>query len=316
MEEKNKILTILDTHKIPYIISGKNVGKKAIAGVNCPFCGNDTGYHVGILKYKNHYYYKCWKNSTHKGSLIKLFSVLLSKTIDECKFLLTLDENYDIINTEQEKEQRKLGGVYDLKYNDEFKPILNEGIYKQFYNYLYKRGFTNTKEFISRYKLQCTITGEWAYRIIIPIYYQYKLVSWSGRSITDNPLRYKDLAIDKSVRHVKYNLFDFDYINKEITEKLYICEGQFDAMKLGMYSKNNATCLFTVTIQPEQVALLYNLAQKYKELILIFDQNAEIQLFNIMKQLSFIRNLKFQYLPKGIKDPGMLTQEQILELGY
>jgi hypothetical protein len=313
---KNKIIELLEQYNIPYIKSGKNVGKKAIAGVNCPFCGDDDGYHVGILQYKNYYYYKCWKNSSHKGSLNKLFSILLSKSIDECKNLLTLDVNNVIIYTENEIEEKKLGGVKSLEFLPEFKLISNTGIYSTFKDYLKRRGFSNVNETINRFKLMGCLSGPWAYRLIIPIYFNHKLVSWSGRSINGNPLRYRDLSINDSVRHVKYNLFDYDYINNNLTNKLYICEGQFDAMKLSLYSRNNATCIFTTSIREEQISLLYKISGKYKELILVLDKNAEIQSMLLMKQLSFIKNLKFLYLPVGIKDTGALTQEQIMQLNY
>ena len=313
---ENKIIELLEQYNIPYIKSGKNVGKKAIAGVHCPFCGDDFGYHVGILKYKNYYYYKCWKNSSHKGSIDKLFSVLLSKSIDECKNLLTLDLNNVILYTENEEEEKKLGGVQNLEFLPEFKPINGKGIYSIFQEYLKRRGFNNVEETKNRFNLKCCISGLWAYRLIIPIYFEHKLVSWSGRSINENLLRYKDLSINESVRHVKYNLFDYDYINNSITNKLYVCEGQFDAMKLSLYSKNNATCIFTTSIRQEQIELLYKLSLKYKELILILDKNAEVQSMLLMKELSFMKNLKFQYLPIGIKDAGELTKEQITELNY
>jgi len=311
------VYDILDNNGILYKTSGKNIGTKALAGLNCPFCGDDNGYHLGILDFKGTYFYKCWKNSSHTGSLPYLFSKLLNKSQEECRILLTFDDNNVILFQDEEQviEERILGGVDDLQFNEEFKNITNIGVYSNFYNYLFNRGYTDIEKLCNRYQLKCTVIGEWAYRIIIPIFYEGKLVSWTGRSILKNPyLRYKDLSISQSVRHIKFNLLDYDYLLNNPTEKLYITEGAFDSFKIASYSINNATSIFTTSMQIEQTEQLYTLSERYNKLYLLLDKDTESQGLQLMSKLSFIKNLKLQYLPDGVKDPGELTKEQVLNL--
>lgn len=208
---------------------------------------------------------------------------------------------------------KRLGGIKDLLFPQEFYNIKNENIYSIFYNYLKKRGFDDIDTLVKKYNLKCALTGDWRYRVIFPYFMDEKLVTWTGRVIVDDKdiFRYRDLEIDKSVRHVKFCLYNWDTIKKG-GKVLFITEGQFDALKLDFYSGYNATCLSTTSIRPEQVVLLNEISDNYEKIYIILDKGAEVQSMNLLKELSFIRNISELKLPDGVKDdPGSMTKEQI-----
>ena len=83
---KDNIVEILKAYNIPYALTGKNVSKGYI-GLNCPFCGDDDNFHLGINPEKN--FFACWRNNEHRGNIVKLFMEVLGFTEKEVKLLLS-----------------------------------------------------------------------------------------------------------------------------------------------------------------------------------------------------------------------------------
>ena len=159
------------------------------------------------------------------------------------------------------------------------------------------------------------MVGDWKYRLIFPIYFLGKLVTWQGRQVTREAyLPYRDLSIPESVRHVKFCLYNFD--NLKGGDTLFITEGLFDSLKMDYYSPDgiDSTCLFTKTMRDEQMWLIAELASIYKKIIVLLDSDAQVEAISIYSKLSFLRNVSLGTLPLGAKDPGILTKEQVLRL--
>jgi hypothetical protein len=303
-----KIKEILKEYKIDFVESGKNVSKGNV-NINCPMCGDDSSYHLGISPEKG--VFSCWRNRSHKGSVSYLLSFILHISIDEAKILL---EGNDFTFTKNITETI-IGGKSSIDLPDNFRVIRNESATKPFYNYLINRGFDRIEELVERYDIKCCISGKWKDRVIFPLYLNSKLMTWQGRSIMLDPfLRYRDLEINESVRHVKYCLFDYDNLNGG--DRLYIFEGVFDALKLSWYSPEqiNSTCVFTLNITDEQVKFLLRISEKYDRLILLLDENAESQAMRISGKLSFIKNLEVKFTPLGFKDIGEMSGNDIKSL--
>lgn len=140
--------------------------------------------------------------------------------------------------------------------------------------YLKKRGFDpvylKDKYFITG----GGITGRWKYRVIIPIIYNGKVVSWTARSILDkqtlNELdipRYKHLPIDESVIDPKKILYNLDNCRGQ---SVVLLEGPFDVLKYD----GNAVCSFGTAITEEQIRILY---ERFKKIYIIFDNEAAAQ---------------------------------------
>ncbi|MCK5862007.1 MAG: hypothetical protein KAH38_05950, partial [Candidatus Hydrogenedentes bacterium] len=88
-----------DNH-IPLFYSGSNVGKGWV-GMNCPFCGNDTGGHLGVNKTTK--IFTCWKCKT-KGHIEKLLTKLFpNKNSDD--LFRKYGKGGIVQSTTQEKKQ-------------------------------------------------------------------------------------------------------------------------------------------------------------------------------------------------------------------
>lgn len=320
---REKIIQLLNDYGIDYALAGKNISKEAVAGINCPFCGDDEGKHLGIMEK----YYTCWRNPAHRGSVPYLFSKLLGISFTEAKLLFEknyveddfLLDNYKNLwyNISTKLEEVKMGGVQSLELDKRFKKIDQSIFGRIFWNYLYGRGFDDIPQLVEKYNLHYTIRGDWAYRVIFPIYMESKLVSWIGRSVDKNvELRYMDLSKEESVRYPKYCLYNYD--NLTGGRVLYITEGVMDALKLDFYGASDvhATSIFTTSMRDEQISLLMKKSMLYDKVYLMLDKETEIQVMTLLDKLSFIKNLSWVSTPFGKKDAGELTKQEVERIEY
>jgi len=324
-----KILQILKENKIPYITSGKNIGKKAIASINCPFCGDDKGFHLGILELENNStVYKCWRNAAHKGSIFKLLAMLLSISYSDAKLLLQekafinddffLDIDEKLCYNNNMNQQELIRPTY-LELPKEAEPLSQlpfDGVNRFFQNYLNKRRIYSYRKF----DIHFAISGDWRYRLIFPIYIDNKLVTWQARTIVDDvPLRYRDLEITKSIRHTKDCLYNYDLLNGG--ECLLITEGIFDVLRLSQSPslharKIDATCIFTTSIRDSQIALLHTKYSVYRNIVIMLDRGAESQALALYDKLSFLPNIRVQFMDETFEadDPGSMGDHDMFRL--
>lgn len=245
----------LKDNNISFLDYGKNSSFDYYQS-KCIFC-NDSSSHLGWHKTKG--FCNCWRCGHHS-----LFEVckILHIPIQELK-------KYETRNIILEKLEKK-------------QPIENitlpgNKLQKMHKDYLIKRGF-NPDYLEKKYKLQGTgIIGDLAYRIIIPIFYQNKLISYQGRDITrKSDLRYFTFE--------GVNLKDYLYnIDNCKEDWIIITEGVFKVFKLN----NNTCCTFGAGFSNEQIFQLKN----YKKVYIYFDndstgiENAE-KLCNILDGLN------------------------------
>lgn len=317
------IKKFLDFHNIPVRERGENV-KKTNFNINCPFCINegraDDNFHLGIDPNQN--VYGCWRDSRHRGkSLERLVKAILNISWVEAVEIVQGPQGLEMGTFEELcKNPWKTINVKSetnkfLKLPKEFIEIKKTGILAKFFDYIQSRGFDNIEKLTREYKILCALIGEQANRVIFPIYFEGNLVSWTGRSIYDTAsLRYQDLSVQKSLAHVKRCLYNYD--NLDEGEILFVTEGIFDALKLDWYlpEQYRATCIFTKTLTEDQIYLISKLSKKFSEIRVTLDKDAENDSKRIVKELSFLKNISFQTLPKGVKDPGALSRNQILNL--
>ena len=140
--------------------------------------------------------------------------------------------------------------------------------------YLRERNF-NPKLLHNKYKVVGGgITGDWKYRIIIPLIINGKIISWTGRSILEksklkelNIPRYKNLSIEESVINPKECLFNLDHAkNKTVV----LTEGAFDVMRLG----DDFICSFGTSLTQSQIK---ELKMRYEKIFIMFDNEPEAQ---------------------------------------
>jgi hypothetical protein len=321
MLNEDKVEEYLRNHSIEFVTRGPDVGKNNI-NIKCPFCGdNDEGHHMGINVDKN--VYSCWRSNNHKGRDVSyLLRYLTSESLlsirrfigmslvleeNDCQSMLkTLSENDTAI-----KEERKIGGVRILKYPNSFRPLW-EKHYRDwdFIDYLSSRGFYKPRELAHSYELHFSLSGDFANRIVFPIYYKNKLVSWIGRTIDKYETKhYRDLSIQESVIHPKFCIANYDNV-KLGGDTLYIVEGFMDFLKLDYYlayEGDRATCLFTNSMTEEQKLLLWKVGKKYSKIIVLMDNDALSNSIDIVDQLKpILNNVYIGTVLTEYKDPGEL----------
>jgi len=326
------IIKILEEYRIPYITRGPNVARGNV-NVACPWCAdNDPSMHLGIDLDRG--WFGCWRNSTHRGkNVARLLQRLIKCSWAEaCLLAGKKDRTHDLIMTldalfnPPESTSNSLDMATGISLPRNFYPlysdIRNDRLARPFIRYLENRGFTgdDLEHILNYYNLHYCLDGRWKNRIILPVYYQFKLVSWTARSIDKSEeLRYMSLTQDKAKAEergdpvggigVSRLLLDYDslMINQTDSEHLFLCEGPFDAIKLdilGISYNIRTTCLFTLATTPEQESLLVDLADIYKIHILL-DSGAYHNSIKLQERLSVLNPIVEQ-LPPGYKDPGEL----------
>jgi hypothetical protein len=317
-------ITFLDRQNIDYVSAGSDNVE-----CPCPWCGaEEHGRHMSIsLSGKG---YKCWlRPLEHRGkSVPKLIQALLGCSWGEA-FSLAGVESRGPSLAEMEfmaKARELLGGekrvtpVEELRYLKEFRPLVPEGSGRYFVEHMVsERGYEIDELYdLQRwYQLQCAISGYFKYRIIIPIYMNDNLVTWTGRSIKRNAdIRYLTLSakptkaeLPLAPMSIDKTLWNYDALKKG-GEDLYICEGPFDALRIDYVGHSRgirATCVFKKQISASQVTLLDNISHLFRRIYLLFDAGEHLDILRTRSQLAHLK-LRSRTLPAGYKDAG--------EMGY
>ncbi len=305
-------------------------GRRDWIDVVCPWCGPSDPHRLGI-NYRLGIYH-CWHGASHCGkSPHRLVQALLGCTSQEASRIVEADNaGFEILDDESFVGEafRKLGEVMTeprhhstkgLMPLEEFMPVRNAGLCRTLvYPYLERRGYgrRDVAWLADRYGLMFASTGMFAYRIIVPVVVDHRMVNWTGRSVAaSEALRYKSLSTDLekaraqglpvASKVIKDCLFDYDNVARG-GETLVISEGPFDAMRLGFLGERSgirATCLFGKMPTAAQVDLLMRLAPRYDEVVCLLDADASMESFLSMPDDLRCRQLE---LPRGVKDPAEL----------
>ena len=226
----------------------------------CPYHENgDRGYKGGLNN--DGEYYTCWVCGGH--DIKKVLSDILELSYKETEIVL---EQYSTDISIRKKLNKKKQSVSKVVL-----PI--KELDYRCRKYLTNRNF-DSNYLQSKYKLcGSTLSGEWAGRLIIPIYYQNKLVSFQGRSLLNkerckelNILRYKTLSKELSIIDPKSILYGLDYCKEKY---IVITEGAPDVWRWG----DNCAATLGTSVTDEQK----NIILKYDRIIILFDPEKEAQ---------------------------------------
>lgn len=208
---------------------------------DCPVCMEEKGLEEGDgkgnleINYGKHVY-KCWScgetHSTH-GPLGKLFDQYASKSQKKV-YNLIKPEEFKKEDVKRPKLRLPEGYTTFEDSNPRFIP------HKEAYRYLQSRGITD--EMIETYKIGYTVSGEFAYRIIVPSFDKQGVLNYFvARSWVPKKMKYKNPAVPKDEIIFNESLIDW---NKDI----YLCEGAFDSFFLTnsivMLGKKMSSLLF------------------------------------------------------------------------
>jgi len=300
-------------NSIPYIERGENCARGNI-NVNCPFCGNDSKYHLGI-DVSNNKGWGCWRSSDHRGkSPVKLVEALLGCSTREAMSIVrddsitTIDNFDDLIDEWNPNVDQKVASDYAIKWPKNF--ILPDGSlrwHKPYLDYVRDRGFArrDVLDFFEYYDIRITKESVWRDRVLIPYYSYDELTGWSGRSIKRHPyLRWMALSSNnedkkgrksgKTIKHCignEKNLMGGGNI-------LILFEGQFDFLKLDYYGKKlgvRAGCLFNTSLSDEQESIVSELTQRFDKVFFVLDDGKEMDSMRLSMRFPDIGQVKVPY---------------------
>ncbi len=322
---------------INYVSHGNNVAKDHV-NIKCPFCGNDDpSEHMGVNLTAD--YWGCWRNRNHRGEapqrlIMQLVRCSYSRACEIAgrANMRDLSEFEAVINNLRKVDINEPARIAleSLCLPDNFREVRAVGNGISFINYLVeKRGFhrKDIKALVKRYDLRYCMSGRWKGRLIIPLYFEEKLVSWVARSIYPREnLRYMNLTTDfekarergdpVGLLNPKSILFNFDELWEEGGDTLFVTEGPMDALKIDFYGQfvgARATCLFGLTYTDAQEILLDGLVSKFDRVRILLDEGTLHQSIELQNRL-VSKKVRLAKLPMGVSDPGDLSEDQVYAL--
>ena len=284
----------MDEEGIPYSLTGKNISSNWF-GLTCCFC-DDISTHLGISP--DGEFYSCFRCGT-RGNILNLIKEITNSSYSKAKEIYLKYSNIlnipDYINEGIERVSR-------VEWPPELvssKPLRGHELYLKKRNY-------DIDHLIQNYGIQFGgFTGDFSYRIIIPVHLNGKVVSYIGRDITNKAyLRYKNLSEKKSVLPVKETVYNIDAIHDEAI----ICEGCLDAWRFGY----NAVALFGLVYTQKQIRML---GDKLRKAYICFDNEpqAEEAAEQLAEELSW-QGVSTEVLLIDKADPGELSKEEADEI--
>jgi hypothetical protein len=256
----------------------------------CPFCHHDAGYHGGFNLAGE--YFHCWKCGGHSlRSTLKLLLHLDSRSYEQ--FILQYSTDIAI----RARLNKKIPKAKKIELPG--KPELTKLERK----YLKSRGF-NPDFLIEKYGI-CSggTAGKWKYRIIIPIFLNGRIVSFTSRTIIkDKKPRYLTLPIEESVIDPKSLFYNIDNAK---SERVCVVEGPTDVWRMG----DDFICSLGTSMVEAQIQFL---ARTYKEVLYMFDSEPEAQrnALKYAERLSVIGGVDVTIIDTESKaDPGSFTDK-------
>lgn len=267
--------------------------------IECPFCTGNPGFHLGWSI--NEEYFNCWRCGWKSPEAV----VAILTGVKGSALTSLLSEYQTESHADPTSSHRAVkGGASRLKLPACGK--LGAG-HKR---YLLSRGFDPV--LLQRlWDLRGSNgVGRYRNRIIAPIYFGGRMVSYQGRDITGTQeLRYKACPIEKEVVHHKHVLYGWD----QCEDSVVVVEGITDVWRLGYGSVATFGIKYTV----EQLELIGRKKRRY----ILFDTEdiqAREQGKLLANQLSLLPGTT-EYIEldkhckwidkKAGRDPANLTQK-------
>jgi len=283
-----KIEEFLNEAGIPYSLHGKNISQNWL-GIDCPCC-SDRSRHGGIPLTGT--VFTCFKCGT-KLAIPKLIALLENCSIGKARDIYA--KYSDVLYIPDYIEIQRAAKV------EWPPPVVSSTPLPAHVKYITDRNY-DVQHLMRNYNIHFGgYTGDFKYRIIIPVYLNGKLVSYVGRDITNtSTLRYKNLREQDSVLPVKETVYNID----NVTDEAIICEGITDCWRFGF----NAVALFGLVYTQKQVRLL---GSKLKKAYICFDNEpqAEQAAEVLAEELSF-QGVSTEILLIDTKDPGEMSNKE------
>lgn len=293
----NNVEKLLNDFGIPYVSEGHGHATEDWVNIHCPFCSGNPNYHLGISRTMTGCH--CWRCGSH--SIVETLHKVLDLPTPEVRRILAKYRHRSFKARKPGIEPRV--SIRPLRFPSPHFPLNDFG--KQ---YLSKRGFDPdyiTKEWgVLQTGPVSFLDGiSYNHRILIPIYWGGKTVSFQSRDITGkSDKRYLTCPMKREEIHHKNILYGKQDKLKH-SNGIIVVEGVTDVWRLG----NNAVATFGTSFKGEQVLELAKLNDKF---FIVFDNEPQAQ-EQAHKLMIKLRTLgKKVYVKKVKSDPGNMNQEE------
>jgi DNA primase len=277
---------LFEDYGIDFSVEGKNTSPDFLQ-TQCIFCDDSTN-HLGVHRLGTHT--SCWKCGRHTT---KDFVKKVCKT----DYPLTILKNYRVFEEQIKKEEIERPTIIEVPGTKKYLKIHRK--------YLRDRNF-DIDYLTDKYDLRFTDhLGSYIFRIIFPIYFNGKIISFQGRDITGKQeLRYKACPKKNEIIYHKDILYNIDNCKDD---KIIVVEGIFDCIRLG----DNCACTFGTGFTENQVKML----KKYKKVYILYDneETAYKKGLDLGLRLSAF-NVKCETIKINVDDPAEMTEEEVKKL--
>lgn len=291
MTNKQKIIKIFKDRGVEYWTEGKNVSDGSV-NITCPFC-NDHSNHCGI--FEDTLVFHCWICGA-SGPIEALLETLLgigSREADdllgnvESDFKTSSLEQIDRLICREVSKAIEANRGKEIEWPEYSVPITRDTESLVLDRYLKRRKISLATVILHNCRL-CE-AGRYMHRMIIPVYFSGKLVSYQAADLTGKAYLKYETAPGK--------INDYLYGYDQVTEEMILVEGILDAWRLGP----GACATFGTHITNNQKNLIED--KKLKKLIFCWDSDAYWKAKNQAGWFKpFIREVKVIKLPEG-EDP-------------
>jgi len=275
---------------------GKPIGsssKWARAGwiqTACPFCSGHDGFHLGFNISRE--YTNCWRCGWH--SLVDAVKIMLECSFQEAQTYIRQFRTLDSPDIDLEQEAYTFTKeTLELPTSTDLQP--------RAIKYLKKRKY-NPEELSIEWDLKQTSNyGEYKYRILAPVFYKGKPVTYQCRDYTGKQTPpYKACSMSNEVMHHKHILYGMDKVRER---SVILVEGIADAWRVGPGS----CATFGVEYTQEQITVIL---KEYDEVFIWYDpdeageENAEKLYYDLD-----IHGIDCEIICSD-KDPGDMDQDE------
>lgn len=307
-----------DDYGVPYVTDGANVSRGNI-NISCPFC-HDPSEHLGLCLDPKQPKWGCWRcKQAGKAPGFLVSKLLQSRTKADRAIAdqqqINPDDFDGLFEHEEDEERAEIRTTKVLPKN--LRDILEDKSYcGPAVRYLAKRGFDDPERLARRYSLKYAVTGDYAQRVVMPVMFEGRLVSWVGRALGDKAkVRYKT----EDSGDLKRLISNYDVLMKRKSKALFICEGPFDYLKVDYYARavgGRATCTFGTAWTQEQLALLRRVLKLHPNAHVLYDRGASMEAMRLSDNLEAVcgRAVPVMELTGFASDPGELTERAVHRL--
>ncbi|MFA5048699.1 MAG: hypothetical protein WC516_06765 [Patescibacteria group bacterium] len=293
------LIGLLDEFGVEWIDEGANTQAGWI-NVNCPVCEDDD-FHMGWNLDGD--YFHCWRCGGHRNEYVlqRLLHVSYSEVQKK------LNEFSDRSFLLHDLNKKKVGNVkkIELPGSERLGELCRE--------YLEKRRFD--PDYIQdKYLIRDGgISGDYCFRLIIPIIYKGQVVTFTSRDVTDEQeIRYKQQPLEEAVMNPKHVLYNLDNIDDN---EGWVCvvEGPVDVWRMG----SNFICPFGTAYTDKQILVIVQLLSKRISrsfcIFIMFDSEKQAQI--IARQIGSELNVLgftnvYQINLESKKDPAQLSDKK------